>query len=81
MFDQIDDDKNNFIETEEFHDMLERLGFKITLKEVENLMSSMDENFDGKLSYAELKAHLEKLGFDLDEFKNNKTTTEVSSEF
>jgi len=41
----------------------------------------MDDNFDGKLSYAELKAHLEKLGFDLDEIKNDKPTNEVSDEF
>jgi hypothetical protein len=61
--------------------MLERLGFTITIKEVRNLMMSMDENFDGKLSYAELKAHIEKLGFDLNDFKNNKPANEVSSEF
>ena len=61
--------------------MLERLGFTITIKEVRNLMMSMDENFDGKLSYAELKAHIEKLGFDLNDFKNNKPNNEVSSEF
>ena len=62
--------------------MLERLGFTISIKEVTDLMCSMDENFDGKLSYAELKSHLEKLGFDLDDFKNNAVATEeVNSEF
>ncbi len=30
VFDQIDDDKNNYIEVDEFHDMLERMGFTIT---------------------------------------------------
>lgn len=29
-FDQIDDDKNGYIEVDEFHDMLERMGFTIT---------------------------------------------------
>jgi|TARA_B110000503_G_C6892875_1_gene307485 Ca2+-binding EF-hand superfamily protein len=30
VFEQIDDDKNNYIEVDEFHDMLERMGFTIT---------------------------------------------------
>lgn len=82
VFDQIDDDKNNFIEIEEFHNMLERLGFTISIKDVSDLMYSMDENFDGKLSYAELKGHLEKLGFNLDDFKNNVAANdEGSNEF
>ena len=29
-FDQIDEDKNGYIEVDEFHDMLERMGFTIT---------------------------------------------------
>lgn len=62
--------------------MLELLGFTITIKEVNDLMMSMDDNFDGKLSYSEFKRYLEKLGFDLDEIKDNaKVTDEVSSEF
>jgi Ca2+-binding EF-hand superfamily protein len=31
LFEQIDTDQNNFIEVEEFHDILERMGFTITL--------------------------------------------------
>lgn len=29
-------------------------------------MKSMDENFDGRISYNELADHLTKLGFDVD---------------
>ena len=28
-------------------------------------MCTLDDNFDGRISYAELRAHIEKLGFDL----------------
>ena len=28
-------------------------------------MMSLDENFDGKLSYSELRAHIDSLGFDI----------------
>jgi Ca2+-binding EF-hand superfamily protein len=31
LFEQIDTDKNGFIDVEEFHDILERMGFTITL--------------------------------------------------
>jgi hypothetical protein len=30
----------------------------------------MDENFDGKLSYHELKQHINKLGFDIDSLED-----------
>jgi Ca2+-binding EF-hand superfamily protein len=66
-FEQIDTDGNNFIETVEFHDLLERLGFSISLNEVTELMKTMDENFDGKISYTELKEHIQKLGFDVED--------------
>jgi len=29
VFEEIDDDRNNYIEVDEFHDMLERMGFTI----------------------------------------------------
>lgn len=50
-FDQIDDDKNGYIEVDEFHGMLERMGFTITEEQVYQIMVSLDDNFDGKLSY------------------------------
>lgn len=50
---------------EEFHDVLERMGFTISLSQVYELMCKLDENFDGRVSYAELRAHIEKLGFDM----------------
>ena len=46
--------------------MLERMGFTITEEQVYQIMVSLDENFDGKLSYAELRAHIDKLGFNID---------------
>ena len=55
MFDQIDLDKNQFIEVDEFHQTLECMGFLITEEQVFELMRQMDENFDGRLSYNELK--------------------------
>ena len=30
-------------------------------------MKTMDENFDGKISYTELKEHIKKLGFDVED--------------
>lgn len=33
-FEQIDEDKNGYIEVDEFHDMLERMGFTITQDQV-----------------------------------------------
>ena len=32
-------------------------------------MMYLDENFDGKLSYAELRAHIDSLGFDMAELE------------
>lgn len=55
VFDQIDIDKNNYIDVEEFHDLLERMGFTITHSQVYELMQRMDDNFDGRISYKELR--------------------------
>ena len=66
MFDQIDLDKNQFIEVDEFHQTLEVMGFLITEEQVFELMRQMDENFDGRISYNELKQHILRLGFHLD---------------
>ena len=33
-------------------------------------MVSLDENFDGKLAYSELRAHIDKLGFNVTELEN-----------
>ena len=68
VFDEIDYDKNNYIEVDEFQDMLERMGFTITQEQVFELMKTMDDNFDGRISYNEMKQHFEdKLGFQIDE--------------
>ena len=45
--------------------MLERMGFTITENQVYQIMLSLDDNFDGKLSYEELRQHIDKLGFDI----------------
>jgi Ca2+-binding EF-hand superfamily protein len=66
MFDQIDLDKNQFIEVDEFHQTLECMGFLISEEQVFELMRQMDDNFDGRISYAELRAHILRLGFQLD---------------
>lgn len=46
--------------------MLERMGFTINQEQVFELMRTMDQNFDGRISYNELKLHFSSLGFDLD---------------
>ena len=38
--------------------LLERLGFTISEQQVYELMRQMDENFDGRISYNELKDHI-----------------------
>lgn len=76
-FDQIDEDQNGFIEVDEFHDMLERMGFTITQEQVYKLMMSLDENFDGRIAYHELRHHIEKIGFsiaDLEERDDRRPT-------
>ena len=66
MFDQIDLDKNQFIEVDEFHQTLECMGFLITEEQVFELMRQMDDNFDGRISYNELKQHILSIGLPLD---------------
>jgi Ca2+-binding EF-hand superfamily protein len=75
MFDQIDLDKNQFIEVDEFHQTLECMGFLITEEQVFELMRQMDENFDGRISYNELKQHILRLGFQLDKTLESRTQT------
>jgi hypothetical protein len=70
VFDQIDNDKNMFIELDEFHELLEVMGFTITKEQTLELMQRMDDNFDGRISYSELKAHIESLGFDVAELES-----------
>jgi len=53
----------------EFHDLLQLLGFTISEGQVYELMRQMDDNFDGRLSYKELKDHIQSLGFDVDELE------------
>lgn len=64
-FDQIDEDKNGYIEVDEFHNMLERMGFTISQEQVYELLCRMDDNFDGKISYGELRDYIDSLGFDM----------------
>jgi Ca2+-binding EF-hand superfamily protein len=73
MFDAIDLDKNQFIEVDEFHQTLESMGFVITEEQVFELMRQMDDNFDGRISYNELKTHILRLGFELDKTLESRT--------
>ena len=65
VFDQIDTNKNGFLEVDEFSNLLERLGFTISEQQVFEILRQMDENFDGRISYNELAHHVNKLGFQL----------------
>ena len=53
--------------------MLERMGFTITQEQVFELMKVMDDNFDGRISYAELRTYIEKLGFDIAKIEGDVT--------
>lgn len=48
------------------------MGFTITITQVNDLMSRLDENFDGRVSYIELRRHIEKLGFDISGLENDE---------
>lgn len=41
------------------------MGFTISEHEVYELLRQMDENFDGRISYKELRDHIKSLGFSL----------------
>ena len=75
MFDQIDLDKNQFIEVDEFHQTLECMGFLITEEQVFELMRQMDDNFDGRISYNELKQHILSIGLPLDKTLMSRAPT------
>jgi Ca2+-binding EF-hand superfamily protein len=53
--------------------LLERMGFTITQEQVFELMQVMDDNFDGRISYSELRAYIEKLGFDIAKIEGDVT--------
>lgn len=72
VFEEIDNDRSGYIEVDEFHDMLERMGFTIKYEQVLSLIKTMDENFDGRITYKELCNHLENLGFDMKELAGSK---------
>jgi Ca2+-binding EF-hand superfamily protein len=42
------------------------MGFVITEDQVFELMKQMDDNFDGRISFNELKKHIIRLGFSVD---------------
>lgn len=69
VFEEIDENKKNYIEIDEFHDLLERMGFTINQEQVLELMKTMDQNFDGRISYNEMREHFESLGFSLQELE------------
>jgi len=70
---------NNYIEVDEFHDMLERMGFTITQEQVFELMKTMDDNFYGRISYNEMRAHFANLGFEVKEFENDSKDKEKTN--
>ena len=79
-FDQLDEEQNGFIEVDDFHGMLERMGFTISSNQVYVLMRSLDSNFDGRISYEELRAHIDKLGFDITELENREKLSPFTDE-
>lgn len=74
MFEQIDLDKNGFIEVDEFHQTLECMGFVITEQQVFELMRQMDDNFDGRISFKEVRDYIVRLGFSVDKTLEARNT-------
>ena len=50
--------------------MLERLGFTVSEQQVYEIMRQMDENFDGRISYNELRNYIQGLGYNLNNDKH-----------
>jgi calcium-dependent protein kinase len=71
VFEEIDDDRNGYIEVDEFHELLEKMGFTIKLEQVIELVTTMDENFDGRISYQEMRDHLASLNFNVAELEGD----------
>lgn len=55
-FDFFDDDKNGFIDFEEYRDMLDILGHNIANPEAEDGFAEIDSNRDGQISFDEFIA-------------------------
>lgn len=54
--------------------MLQSMGFTISGEQVFNLVRLIDENFDGKISYQEMRDHLQNtLNYDVEELEYGKT--------
>jgi Ca2+-binding EF-hand superfamily protein len=70
LFNKIDVDKNGSIEAEEFHDLLSSMGFPVPKGQVLELLRKADDNFDGRITYKELKLHLVSLGFDVEKLES-----------
>jgi hypothetical protein len=66
LFDKIDVDNSGSIEAEEFHDLLSQMGFAVPSGQVLDLLRKMDDNFDGKVSYKEIKQYLSRIGFNVE---------------
>ena len=49
--------------------MLENMGFTISEEQVFELVKTMDENTDGRISYHEMRDYLLSLGFELNEIE------------
>jgi Ca2+-binding EF-hand superfamily protein len=45
------------------------MGFPVPKGQVLDLLRSMDENFDGKISYKEMKLYLASVGFDVEKLE------------
>ena len=54
IFEEVDENKNGYIDVNEFASLLERLGFVISEKKLNELLLIADENFDGRISFKEL---------------------------
>lgn len=55
LFDEVDVDKSKFIEIQEIHIALSKIGMNCGQAEIEQYMRRFDKNGDGKISYQEFR--------------------------
>ena len=58
----MDSDGNGFISQTEFRNAIRKLNLGLSSREIDELLSKLDTNSDGKISYPEFASHFENSG-------------------
>ena len=59
IFNDMDEDGNGFVSQTEFRNAIRKLGLGLSSREIDQLLTKIDTNADGKISYPEFAAHFE----------------------